>query len=154
MVSCFIYFFNYWLFREITLSNYWLISLIASFTCSPLLCCHWPCLRNIIHWISDHILYVPSIKENKMKVIWIPLIRATFAVIIVLSKCTSLILSRDLHIFEIIQLYIRNLALARLRQWDLPHGVIGRSPLFLIWTDFFLLDIIEAIWGNRLFFFF
>lgn len=73
--------------------------------------------------------------------------------IIVLSKCTSLILSTDLHIFEIIQLYIRNLALVIKTMKSAPwcYGeksiVFGLDCVYLFFIFFLLLllDIIEAI---------
>lgn len=76
-----------------------------------------------------------------MKVIWISLIRTTFAVIIVLSKCTSLILSTDLHIFEIIQLYIRNLALVIKTMKSAPWCYGEKSTVFGLDCVYFYLFI-------------
>lgn len=90
-----------------------------------------------------------------MKVIWISLIRTTFAVIIVLSKCTSLILSTDLHIFEIIQLYIRNLALAIKTMKSAPWCYGEKSTFFdLGRLGFFFLILLKLYEATAFFFFF
>lgn len=88
-----------------------------------------------------------------MKVIWISLIRTTFAVIIVLSKCTSLILSTDLHIFEIIQLYRRNLALAVKTMRSVLWCYGETLTFFLFWTGVFFSWYCWSYMRQQLFFF-
>lgn len=68
-------------------------------------------------------------------------------------KCTSLILSTNLHIFEIIQLYRRNLALVVKTMRSALWCYGEKSTFFLVLDSvIFLLDIAEAIWGNSIFF--
>lgn len=88
-----------------------------------------------------------------MKVIWISLIRTTFAVITVLSKCTSLILSTNLHIFEIIQLYRRNLALVVKTMRSALWCYGEKSTFFSFWTVLFFFLILLKLYEATAFFF-